>query len=295
MFANPRAKKLRELIARPGMIDAIGSHDVLSARQIEQAGFEVVYVGGSAVASVDHGIPDMGLITPMELVEHARRITSVVQIPLIADLDDGGGNPIRVRRAVRLAEQVGVAGFHIEDTDFSIGKHFVNHDQSGMDLDSSRMRPPEEFVQCIRAAVEARSDENTVVIARSDAARLSSLDDAIDRARSYADAGADMVFLWAVEPEDVAKVVQAIPVPLMYLAHDVTKQEKQQLERDGVKLLFRPSVTREAAFGAVSRMLRELKNDGQLQGFERAPFKDRAESVDGHEWTEYARSYGMIP
>ncbi len=287
--------KLRELIARPNLVEAIGVHDAISARLVEQAGFECVYAGGSAAGLATFAIPDLGIITMSELVEHMRHVSAAVSVPVIADLDDGGGNPVRVRRTVRNAIAAGVAGFHIEDTDFSGGKHFAAADGSGLDLSRDSLRPAKDFVHCVTAAVEARGDDDTVIIARTDAA-MHSVDEAIDRAGLYSEAGADMVFLCWLTLPDVARVTAAVKTPLLYLHHDPSAAELDQLEADGASLVFRPSLTWTVGFKAVHDALAEIRRTRELQGFEgrKAVPTTRFDAVKADEWGDFARRHGMM-
>ncbi len=291
-------RKLRDLIARPGLTHAIGTHDAISSRLVEQAGFEVVYAGGAAVFLADYGLPDLGMMTMTELIDHMGRVAGAVSIPVIADLDDGGGNPLRVRRSVQAVERAGVAGFHIEDTDFGGGKHFATTDgggRQGLDLGRDSLRPSKDFVQCVRAAVDARQNEDLMIIARTDAA-LHSVDEAIDRAGMYVEAGADMIFLHWVPREEIARCVKSIDAPYMCMYHDVTGDDYRQLEAEGVKLFFRPSFTWTTGFRAISDALRELKENGELSDFEgrRANQDERFKAVGAYDWTELARKYGMM-
>ncbi len=286
--------KLRELIARPKLVEAIGVHDAISARLVEQAGFECVYAGGSAAGLASFAMPDLGIITMTELIDHMRRVSAAVDVPVIADLDDGGGNPVRVRRTVRDAIAAGVAGFHIEDTDFSGGKHFAAADGSGLDLSRDSLRPAKDFVRSVTAAVEARGDADTVIIARTDAA-MHSVDEAIDRAGMYAEAGADMVFCCWLQIPDVARVTAAVKAPLLFLSHDPSAADLRQLEADGASLVFRPSLTWTVGFKAVHDALAEIRARGELADFDgrKAVPTERFDAVKADEWGEFARRHGM--
>src|SRR2546428_4307822 len=192
--------KLRQLLQQPGMLLAPGAHDVMTARIVEAEGFQAVYLGGFAASASMLGIPDHSLITMTELLAQARNVAAAVNIPIMADIDDGGGTPLSVQRTIRLAEQAGLAGVHVED--LVPGKHFVGH----------RDRPfsKEQAVGKIKAAVDARTDPDFVIIARSDAIGVTSLDDALDRARAYAEAVVDPFFLPYLRPEATQEAPDAL-------------------------------------------------------------------------------------
>jgi 2,3-dimethylmalate lyase len=190
-----RRRRLRELLATKRPVLAPGSHDALSARLVEQAGFDAVYMGGFATTASLLGRPDIGLLGGTEMVDSARRIVQAVDVPVIADADTGYGNPINVIRTVRDYEQAGVAAIHLEDQatpkrcGHMSGKHVV---------------PVEDMLAKLDAAVAARSDPDFILIARTDALALEGVDAAIDRARRYGDAGADV--LWVEAPTTEAEI-----------------------------------------------------------------------------------------
>ena len=179
----PRAR-LRELLSAGPPVMAPGAYDALSARLIEQAGFDVVYMTGFGTTASLIGRPDVGLLSGSEMVENARRIVAAVDVPVIADADTGYGNAINVVRTVQLYEQAGVAGIQLED---QVTPKKCGH-MSGKQLIGA-----DEMVGKLRAAVEARHDPDLLIIARTDAVAVTGTDDAIARARAFADAGADVV------------------------------------------------------------------------------------------------------
>jgi 2-methylisocitrate lyase-like PEP mutase family enzyme len=288
------ARKLRELLERPGMIEAPGAHDVITARAVEMLEFDAAYIGGSTVASTNFGLPDIGLVLSAEHLSQAERIVAAIDLPVIADLDDGGGNPLQIRRTVRRAEQIGLAGFHIEDMDYSRGKHFVDENFQ-MNFARDRMRPKERMVEHVKAAVDARRDDDTVIVARTDALAISSFDDAIDRAGAYAEAGADLVFLCFLTAADTKRAVDALPVPVMnFIGFSPTLDERAQIERDGLKLLFHPVPALFAAFEASWKVLEELKTTGTITRTAGPGQAKYGEAVKALEWTRLAQKYSMI-
>jgi 2,3-dimethylmalate lyase len=202
-------RRLRELLAGPDPVLAPGAYDALSARLVELAGFPVVYMTGFGVAASTIGRPDVGLLTMTEMVAAARRIVAAVDVPVVADADTGYGNALNVIRTVQEYEAAGVAGLHLEDQTapkrcgHMAGKHVV---------------PAETMADRIRAAVAARQDPDLLIIARTDARAVEGLDAAIERGRRYRDAGADMLFIEAMESEREIETVATVfsGVPLLF-------------------------------------------------------------------------------
>lgn len=191
--AIPASRRLRELLKRPTPILAPGAFDALSARVVESAGFDAVYMTGFGSSASLLGQPDVGLLTENEMMDNARRMAQAINVPLIADADTGYGNPLNVIRTVREYERAGIAAMHIED---QISPKKCGH------MDRKRVIPVEEMVAKIRAAVEARSDDGIVIIARTDARAIEGFDAALDRAERYRDAGADVLFVEAPQSMD---------------------------------------------------------------------------------------------
>lgn len=200
------AQRLRELLRGPGIIVAPGAYDAVSARLVEQAGFDAVYIGSYATAASRLGLPDAGLVSMREMVDHAASVVGAVErIPVIADAENGFGSAVTLWRTVREFERAGVGGIHLEDHEF--GKHL---DVAG------RVLAKAEMVEKVRAAVDAREDRAFVIIARTDAGWLKGgggLEDAIDRCLAYGAAGADMVFPAGVRASTLATVKPPSPTP----------------------------------------------------------------------------------
>ena len=203
------AALLRAMLESGQTIVAPGAFDPLSARLVEEAGFGAVYMTGFGTSAALIGRPDVGLLTMTEMVGNAGRIAACVDIPVIADADTGYGNPLNVIRTVGAYEAAGVAGIHIED---QVAPKKCGH------MDGKLVIPAGEMVAKVRAAAEARSQPEFVIIARTDAPAVEGLDGAIERGRMYREAGADVLFIEAVvsEPE-AAEVARAFPgVPLLF-------------------------------------------------------------------------------
>lgn len=191
-------KSLRKILAEEKTILVPGAYDALSAKILKQAGFRVVYMTGSGVTASLTGMPDVGVLTMTEMVNQARNIVTAIDMPLICDADNGYGNPINVIRTVKEYERAGVAGIHIED---QVAPKKCGH------FEGKQVIPAEEMVKKIEAAVYTREDDEFLLIARTDARSVKGLDEALKRARLYAEAGADMIFVEALESVDELKTV----------------------------------------------------------------------------------------
>ena len=254
----PRAR-LRELLAAPAPLMAPGAYDALSARLVEQAGFDVVYMTGFGTTASLIGRPDVGLLTGAEMVDNARRIVAAVDVPVIADADTGYGNAINVVRTVQLYEQAGVAGIQLED---QVMPKKCGH-MSGKALIGA-----DEMLGKLRAAVTARTDPDLVIIARTDAVAVQGLDEAITRARSFAEAGADVLFVEApTSEEDIATVADELSgvAPLVFNWAEGGRTPPLSLERIGelgFSLVIYPIGTLLAATAGIRSLLATLKAEG---------------------------------
>lgn len=247
--------ELRELLRRDGMITAPGAYDCITARLIDQAGFNAVYMTGAGTAAT-LGYPDYGLVTMSEMVENAGRIAAAVRVPVIADADTGYGNELNVVRTVREYERRGVAGIHIEDQGFP---KKCGH------LENKVIIPLEDYLAKIRAAVAAKRDPDFLIIARTDARAVLGLEEAVRRANASIDAGADMAFVEAAQSlEEVAAVPRLVRGPCLLnmvwrgKTPDVTLDDAQSM---GYKLAILPTLLFNAVVGVCDQMLGMLKSD----------------------------------
>ena len=250
----PAMATLRELLADPEPVLAPGAYDALSARLVERAGFPAVYMTGFGASASLLGRPDVGLLSFDEMAGHARRLAQAVSVPLIADADDGYGNPLNVMRTVREYAAAGVAALHIED---QVAPKRCGHMEGKEVIDAA------EMVEKVRAAVEARGDGELLIIARTDARAVEGLDSALERARRYREAGADALFVEAPETEqEIEAVAAAFPdVPLVFNWVDGGKTPQLPLERIrelGFALVIYPVTTLFAAARAVADVLDRL-------------------------------------
>ena len=249
--------RLRQMLQAPGIIVAPGAYDGFSARLIEAAGFQAVYMTGAGTAASHLGQPDLGLATLTEMANHAGHLASCVSLPVVADADTGYGNVLNVVRTVREYEKAGVAGLHIED---QVAPKKCGH------IAGKQVIPTEEFCDKIRAASEYRTDPDFVIIARTDARAVTSLEDAIDRGNRYAQAGADLIFFEAPQTEDeIRRVAREIKAPLlanMVIGGKTPAMPVAELERMGFKMVIFPAVCMAAAVPAMEKSLAFLKEHG---------------------------------
>jgi 2-methylisocitrate lyase-like PEP mutase family enzyme len=255
---NGGAAALRELLDGGEPVLAPGAYDSLSARLVEQAGFPAVYLTGFGASASLLGRPDIGLLSFDEMAGHARRLVQAVGVPVIADADDGYGNPLNVMRTVREYEAAGVAALQLED---QVAPKRCGH------MEGKEVIAASEMAEKVRAAVEARRSPELVIIARTDARAVEGLDGALERARRYRDAGADMLFVEAPETEDeIAAVAGAFPdTPLLFNWVEGGKTPMLGLDRVrelGFRLVIFPVTTLLAASHAVGEALARLRGDG---------------------------------
>lgn len=255
-----RAKVLRELLAGEKIIMAPGAYDAWSARLIEKAGFPVVYMTGYGVSASVLGRPDIGLISMQEMAEAAKNICNCTSVPVIADADNGYGSTLNVIRTFREYEMAGVAGIQLED---QVMPKRCGH------MEGKQVIPKEEMAAKIRAAAYARQDPDTVIIARTDAVAVNGYEDAIDRALAYKEAGADVIFVEALQnQEQVRKTSELVDAPLFanMVEHGKTPLDTaEDLFKMGFRIAIYPVAPLYAATKAVSDMLAVLKKTEDLK------------------------------
>lgn len=251
------ASRFRQMLREPGIIMVPGAYDCLTARIIQQAGFPAVYMTGAGTSVARLGYPDLGLATMTEMVSNAANIAAAVEVPVIADADTGYGGVLNVQRTVREYERAGVAAIHIEDQE---SPKRCGH------LDDKRVIPVEEMVRKVRAAVDARSDEDFTIIVRTDALAVTDWDDTMRRCQAYVEAGADVLFVEALRsPEEADRVTSNFGVPLLYNYVESGKSPlipAAELERLGFKLVIFPGSAFMVVCRAVGDLMRELKEQG---------------------------------
>lgn len=286
MNPNPR-KQLRKLISEPRYLIAPGAYDPLTARLVQLAGFEAVYLTGGGYSRAN-GYPDVGLLTMTENLQFIARTVEAVDIPVIADMDTGYGNAVNVVRAVREYEKTGIAAFHIED---QVSPKKCGH------YEGKQVVSPAEMVGKIKAVVDTRRDPDMIVIARTDARAIEGLQAAIERMKAYLEAGADMGFVEAPQSaEELAAIPKRLAKPAVANIFEGGKTPPlpaRELEAMGFRLGIYPSQTHRAAIFAAKEVLAVLKRDGDTAAIEHrlATFNDREEAVNTKRWREIERKY----
>lgn len=237
-----------------------GAFTPLSARLIQDKGFDGAYISG-AVMAAELGLPDIGLTTLSEVAQRAHQISRMSDLPTLVDADTGFGEPMNVARTVHELEDAGVAGLHLEDQ--------VNPKRCGH-LDGKAVVDLDTAVKRIRAAVDARRDPDLVIMARTDIRGVEGLAAAIDRAKALEAAGADAIFPEAMASlDEFAAMRAAVSVPILANMTEFGKSElftHQQLADVGVNLVIHPVSLLRVAFGAIERALDTLQATGTLDG-----------------------------
>jgi 2-methylisocitrate lyase-like PEP mutase family enzyme len=284
-------QQMRRLIARQGYTMVPGAHDTLTARLVEAAGFEAVYLTGGGYSRAN-GYPDLGLLTLGENVRFIAATVEAVEIPVIADADTGYGNALNVIRTVREYEKTGVAAFHLED---QISPKKCGH------YEGKEVVGTVEMVGKIHAAVDTRRDPDLVVIARSDARAVEGLQAAIDRVNTYLEAGADVGFVEAPQSVDELRIVgRAVAGPALVNVFEGGKTPMLpagELAAMGFRLGIYPSQTQRAAIRAAQKVLRALKEDGDTHRVEAdlATFQEREAAVGTDRWRALEEKYLRSP
>ena len=237
-----------------------GAFSPLVAKLVSELGFDGVYVSG-AVLSADLGLPDIGLTTLTEVSVRGAQIASVTDLPTLIDADTGFGEPMSAARTVTVLEDAGLAGCHLEDQE--------NPKRCGH-LDGKAVVPAGEMIKRLRAAVAARRDPNFIICARTDAAGIEGIPAAIDRAKAYADAGADLIFTEALHtPAEFEQFRAAVDTPLLANMTEFGKSEllsTKQLSDIGYDIVIYPVTTLRLAMHAVEVGLRGIADSGTQSG-----------------------------
>lgn len=253
---------LKKLVNDREILVAPGAHDALTARIIEKVGFKAVYMTGYGQAASILGKPDVGLLTMTEMVDRARKIVSAVDIPVIADADTGFGNAINVMRTVEEYEAAGVAAIQLED---QVMPKKCGH-MTGRQVISIN-----EMVGKIEAAIKARNDEDFQIIARTDARTAYGFEEALKRAKAYAEAGADIIFLESPESEEeMIRLNEVLDVPTlanMVEGGRTPMYSAQRLQEMGFNIVIFPTSSTYTISKAVVDLMRELIQKGSTIGY----------------------------
>ncbi len=258
MSRNARLRALiaDHTVAMPGAINA------LSARAIERAGFEAMYLSGAVMANSVIGLPDTGVTTLSEAAAHAARCAAVTTIPIIADADTGyGSGPGNAARVIQEYERAGLSGLHLEDQEFP---KRCGH------LDGKRLVAQGEFCEYLAHAAAARRDPDFLIIARTDARGVTGYDDAVARAHAYLKAGADAIFPEALaNQQEFARFAKDVPAPLLANMTEFGKTPYLSVEEFaglGYKMVIFPVTLQRVAMKAIEAALAELRDHGTQQG-----------------------------
>jgi 2-methylisocitrate lyase-like PEP mutase family enzyme len=283
------AAALRARLAAGEQLLVPGAANALTARVIEEAGFPAVYVTGAGIANTFLGTPDIGLVSLSELRDHVEAIAQAVALPLIVDADTGFGNPLNVARTVRTLERAGAAAIQLED---QVSPKKCGH------FAGKAVIPAREMVQKIRAAVDARADEATAIIARTDARAIEGLDAAIDRAGAYREAGADILFVEA--PQSVIEL-RDIPrrVPGQHIANMVEGGRTPLLpaaQLPEFPIVLFANIALQAAIAGMRDVLAEVGRTGSLDavGDRIAPWSERQRLVRKPEFDDLETRYSSV-
>ncbi len=273
-----RCAKIRQLI-RDGCVAMPGAFNGMSARLIEAAGFDALYVSGAGLANATAGVPDIGLLSLEEVARLGGYIAQAVRIPALIDADTGFGGPSNVARTVQTLERTGIAGMHLEDQEFP---KRCGH------LSGKTIIPVSEMCEKIQAAVAARSDPDFLILARTDARAVEGVDAALERARNYLEAGADGIFPEALESTDEFRhFAQQIQAPLLANMTEFGKGRLlsvQELTQMGYRMVIFPQTAFRVANRAIEQCLKDLKDQGtQFDWLDRMQTRQELYEIIGYD------------
>jgi methylisocitrate lyase len=255
--ADTAGSRLRNALEAERPLQVVGTINAYSALLAQQAGFRAIYLSGAGVANASFALPDLGITTLNDVLEDARRITRATELPLLVDVDTGFGGAFSIARTIRDMVQAGVAGIHIED---QAAAKRCGH-RPGKQLVEAA-----EMVDRVKAAVDARTDQSFVIMARTDAHAVEGLEAAIDRANSYVAAGADMIFAEAMTTlDEYRKFTSAVRVPVLANLTEFGKTPLftlDQMRDAGVRLALYPLTAFRAMSAAAQRAYQTLRKQG---------------------------------
>lgn len=281
-------KILRDRVHQRNGLLVPGAFNALSARVIADLGFEAVYLTGAGLTNMQYALPDLAFIGLRDVAEHTASIRDAVDIPLIVDIDTGFGNALNVRNAIRTLERAGADAVQIEDQIFPKRcGHF-----SGKDVAST-----EEMLAKIKAAVDARVDQNFLIIARTDARAKHGFEAAIERARRFSEAGADILFIEATESADEVRRLPALldkpQLVNIVIGGKTPTLDNDELGKLGFGIVLYANAALQGAVLGMQKSLRSLKANGRLDEDPSlvVPFNERQRLVDKPLYDELEKKY----
>jgi 2-methylisocitrate lyase-like PEP mutase family enzyme len=287
---NDSRATLRRLVeARRGVL-VPGAFNALSARVVEDLGFEAIYVTGAGVTNMWFGLPDQGFMGLHEIADHTARIRDAVSLPLIVDADTGFGNALNVRHAVRVLERAGADCIQLED---QVAPKRCGH------FNGKEVVATAEAVAKIKAAVDARTDPDFLILARTDACAVDGFDAAIERAQRFSEAGADILFVEAVEG---AEQIERLPTLLdrpqvmnLVIGGKTPISSAERLAELGFGIVLYANAALQGAVAGMQKALRVLKTEGRIDEDPAlvAPFSERQRLVGKPEWDALERRYSV--
>src|SRR6056297_764273 len=281
-------KILKELLEKKEILVAPGAHDVLTAKVIEQIGFKAVYMTGYGQAASSLGKPDVGLLTMTEMLDRASKFVSAVKIPVIADADTGFGNALGVMRTVEMYEKAGVSAIQLED---QVAPKRCGH-MTGREVVSMK-----EMIGKIEAAIEARQDEDFLIIARTDARTTHGFEESLKRVKAYEKAGADIIFLESLESKEemeiLNKEINSPTLANMVEGGRTPLCSNKELEELGYNLVIWPTASTYMTAYMMKELMKELKEKGTTEGKmkQMISFKDFNELIGLNEYNKLGEKY----
>jgi 2-methylisocitrate lyase-like PEP mutase family enzyme len=291
-MSNSLNRTLRQLLVPGAGLIMPGAGNAITARIIEATGHKILLASGAAITNNYIGAPDIGLISLSELVNHVAAMRDAVNIPILVDCDTGFGNAINVRHTVRAVERAGANAILMEDQTYPKRcGHF----------DNQEIIPKHEMVQKIKAAVDARTDPDMMLLARTDARGVEGMDGAIERAHAYREAGADLLFIEAPRSvEELARIPREVPgihLCNMVIGGKTPLLTREELGAMGYAIVAYANAALQASMLGMQLVLQHLNDVGSIKGAEDKimMFADRQKLLDGDFYKELAAKYGARP
>ncbi|WP_028610801.1 methylisocitrate lyase [Paenibacillus harenae] len=281
-------KRLRKALGKEKPLQVAGAVNAYSAMMAERAGFRALYVSGAGVANASFGLPDLGMTSLNDVLEDVRRIGGATELPMLVDADTGFGGAFQIARTVKEMIRAGAAGIHIED---QIAAKRCGH------RPNKSIVSPEEMIDRMKAAADARTDARFVLMARTDAIAAEGLEAAIERACAYVEAGADMIFPEAVKRlEDYAKFAEAVKVPILANITEFGQTPLftvEELRSAGVSLALYPLSAFRAMSAAAWQVYRTVRREGTQQAVV-SGMQTRSELYDFLHYFDYERKLDQL-